>query len=167
MWGSNLFNQIRSIRVGDSPGYPIPGAHHYQPKIRQTKGFTLIELMVAITIIGILAAIAVPYFGDYLQRGKLSHGISTLSQLSVQMEKAYLDFRNYANNGNCIVPNRSDEYFNYSCSSNSGQDFQWRANSLDGKYTYQLDEKNEKKTLVFNGSSRSKDCWLIAEGSCY
>ena len=48
---------------------------------RRSHGFTLIELMIVVAIIGILAAIAIPQYQDYLTRSRWSDNLQSLAQL--------------------------------------------------------------------------------------
>jgi type IV pilus assembly protein PilE len=63
---------------------------------RAARGFTLIELMVVVVIVGILAAVAYPSYRDYVLRGQLVDGTTALSTFRAQMERFYQDNRTYA-----------------------------------------------------------------------
>jgi len=57
---------------------------------RASKGFTLIELMIVVAIIGILAAIAIPAYQDYTIRAQVTEGISMGGQAKVPVVDAFL-----------------------------------------------------------------------------
>jgi len=57
--------------------------------MRDAQGFTLIELMIVVAIIGILAAIALPAYQDYTIRSKVSEGIVAASAVRSLLSEAY------------------------------------------------------------------------------
>ena len=67
-------------------------------------GFTLIELMVAVAIVAILAAVALPSYRDYVIRGRLVDATNTLSTMRARMEQHFQDNRTYATVGAFTAP---------------------------------------------------------------
>lgn len=57
--------------------------------MRQQGGFTLIELMIVIAILGILAAIAIPTYQDYLIRARVSEGVAVASAAKTSVAEYY------------------------------------------------------------------------------
>ncbi|CAM4069749.1 prepilin-type N-terminal cleavage/methylation domain-containing protein [Vibrio neonatus] len=55
------------------------------------KGFTLIELMIVVAIIGVLSAIGVPMYQDYVKKSELASATATLRGLLTKTELYYLD----------------------------------------------------------------------------
>lgn len=65
-------------------------------KLIKTKGFTLIEMMVVVAIVGILAAIAYPLYTKYVENGRVTEGKSLLMNNAQFMQSWYLDKGTYA-----------------------------------------------------------------------
>ena len=148
--------------------------------MRKASGFTLIELMITIVVVAILAAIAVPSYIQYIQRGKISEAVSNLSGARLQLEKYYADNRMYGTGGTCGVAMPSGanaKYFTITCVSGNAnaigdQTYTVTATGVSGVtgFQYTINESNVRTstfTSPATGWNNSTTCWVTKKGeSC-
>ena len=145
-----------------------------QRPVRNTSGFTLIELLVTVAIIAILAAIAIPGYRDYVQRGKITEAHATLSDLRLRAEKWFADNRSY-------VPGTPDwrtitgtKYFAYDCNTPAitATTFTCTATGVAGEgmagFSFTINESNSR-TSTFSPPSNwttpsPNTCWVKRKG---
>ena len=138
---------------------------------RMQIGFTLIELIVAVSIVGILAAIAIPSYRNYVIRGQLVNATNGLSGLRVQMEQYFQDNRTYVDaNGYsspCDSPSPSG-LFALSCSNVTASTYliqaAGKAGSIVSGFTFTLDQNNNQATTAAPTGWSTGSCWLIKQG---
>jgi type IV pilus assembly protein PilE len=132
-------------------------------------GFTLIELMVVCVIVAILAAIAVPAYNPYIQRGDLVEGTQALSAYRVQMEQYYQDHNTYSSAGTtCGAALPALVNFVMTCATaNAGQTYTATATGqaqLTNQFVYTIDETNDQTSTVPTGwstQSSSSTGWIV------
>lgn len=134
-------------------------------KSRQT-GFTLLELMIVVAIIGILAAIAVPGYANYVTKTRITEATTALSDMRVEMEQFYQDNLTYVG-GPCTTARNTDT-FTIVCAATAATTYTITAtgNGKMANYNYSINEANAKLSSTPNGGP-GKACWAIKlDGGC-
>lgn len=149
--------------------------------MRAQRGFTLIELMIVVTIIAILASVVVPSYQDYVIKSKIPDVTSNLATMRVRMEQYFQDNIRYSTAVGGVTcggtwPFTSD-YFTYNCvatdntylitATGSGS----KGNSMNG-FSYTINQNNIKTSTIGTPApagwhGNNGNCWITkAGGAC-
>jgi type IV pilus assembly protein PilE len=134
------------------------------------KGFTLIELMITVAIIGILASIALPSYQNYVKKGKAAEATGTLADLRIRMEQCFQDNRSYAGCAAFCAPTTGAVNFTYACAAApDALTYTINATGVAARgmtgFAFSINQDNAK-TSTYDGVS-SNTCWLTSKsGTC-
>jgi len=147
--------------------------HTTSPHRRLQRGFTLIELMITVAIIGILARVAVPAYLDYVKRGKLAEAFNQLSSCSMTMGQYYQDNRTYVGAdtsttlASCLTASTN---FKYALSNLSATGYTMTATGTSTSatgFTFTVDASGTRATTAApSGWTTSTSCWMNSRNGC-
>ncbi|MDM0106018.1 type IV pilin protein [Variovorax sp. J22R24] len=136
-------------------------------------GFTLIEVMIVVVIIGILAAVALPAYSDYVKRGRLTDAVGKLSDMQAKLEQLFQDRRSYADAcaAGTVAPQPADtDYFEFRCPTATATTYKVTATGKGqmANFVYSVTQDGTKASSVPTGwGSGSTTCWVLSKGgSC-
>ena len=125
-------------------------------------GFTLIELMIVIAIIGILAAVAVPAYSNYVTKSRRVDGQITLQEVAQQMERCRTQNFTYAGCSAATATTLSESgYYNIAVTSGTTPDdttFELTATPVTGE-SQANDKECESMTIDQGGDLQPAACW--------
>ena len=103
--------------------------------MKKMKGFTLIELMIVVAIVGILSAIAIGFYGDNVIAANRTEGRSALAQVAGSLEKCRSLYGRYDHAScNVVLPMATDSnFYNISASAIAATSFTLTATPVVGK----------------------------------
>ena len=144
--------------------------------ITRLRGLTLIEVIVTMAIVGILAAIALPSYFEFVTRSKIIDGTTKLGDFRSKMEKYFMDNRSYLNGAGCGLPDppaAASDYFTITCGSPAPTATTYTilatglaARGMSG-FVYTVDQTNAKGSTGPSGWSPGVGCWALRkDGSC-
>ncbi len=144
--------------------------------ITRLRGLTLIEVIVTAAIIGILAAIALPSYFDFVMRSKIIDGTTKLGDFRTKLEKHFMDNRSYLNGADCGLPDppvTASDYFTITCGppAPTATTYTILATGIaargTGGFVYTVDQTNAKNSIGPSGWSPGLGCWALRkDGSC-
>ncbi len=140
-----------------------------RPPVSPARGFTLIELMVAVAIVAILASVALPSYSAYVQRSRVPAALEGLNSYATRMEQRFQDGGSYAAGGACAVAVPAVTNFAVTCTLVGGGTGYTATATGSGPmagYTYTINHLGVRATTAHPKGVPAQNCWSTRGSTC-
>jgi type IV pilus assembly protein PilE len=136
-----------------------------------TAGFTLIELMIAVAIVGIIAAIAYPSYQSSIRKSNRAEAKTELMDLSQRLQRCYTSYARFNDDVNCAVYKdlkdggyitRGSGYYKVTISHTASADtttYSLKAEAIKSPQTQDTLDGCNELTLAHTGAKTPEVCW--------
>lgn len=131
--------------------------------MKNATGFTLIELMVVIAIVGIIAAIAIPSFAEQMRKSRRSDAIRGLGEVQLRQEKWRSNHATYGTGAEIVLP--TSDYYTFAITAGSNTATGWIATATPTAGTAQAGDKCGTYTFTMGSGILTKGA--TGGSACY
>ena len=136
---------------------------------RNTKGFTLIEVMITVAIVAILAAVAIPNYEEYARKAKRADGTASLLRAAHNLERCGSTFGRY-DHDNCAAAraaqDSADGFYRITVTNVTASTYSFQARAQDSQVKdntycqdFTVDQAGVEGADTPNGKETVDTCW--------